>query len=94
MANTKTALKELRKNRKRYLRNRAAKSALKTLIKKFKLAIQNKDLKQAQSLLIEVYSKADKCAKRNIIHWRKAARFKSKLAAKFNELKKTIEGAA
>jgi small subunit ribosomal protein S20 len=88
MANTKSALKEIRKNRRRYLRNKAIRSALKTYIKKLKVSIDKKDLKEAQNLLPEVYSRLDKCAKKNIIHWKKAARFKSRLMAKLNELKK------
>ena len=87
MANTKSALKELRKNNKRYLRNRAAKSALRTLIKKLKVSIEEKNIKEAQKLFPEVYSNIDKCAKKNLIHWKKAARYKSHLAIKLNSIK-------
>lgn len=87
MANTRSALKEIRKNRRRYMRNKAIKSALRTYIKKFRLSIEKNDLKEAQRLLPEVYSRLDKCAKKNIIHWKKAARFKSRLISKLNELK-------
>jgi len=87
MANTKSALKELRKNGKRYASNKAAKSALRTLIKKLKTTIEEKNIKEAQKLFPEVYSKIDKCAKKNIIHWKKAAHYKSQLAVKLNTLK-------
>lgn len=87
MANTRSALKEIRKNRRRYMRNKAIKSALRTYIKKLRLSIEKNDLKEAQRLLPEVYSRLDKCARKNIIHWKKAARFKSRLISKLNELK-------
>jgi small subunit ribosomal protein S20 len=42
---------------------------------------------EAEALLKEVSSMIDKLAKKNIIHWKKAANQKSKLAKKVNALK-------
>jgi small subunit ribosomal protein S20 len=41
---------------------------------------------EAQTLLKEVSAKIDKLAKKNIIHWKKAANQKSKLAKMVNKL--------
>jgi len=48
------------------------------------MAATKKD--EAQALLTEVTSMIDKLAKKNIIHWKKAANQKSKLAKKVNSL--------
>ena len=47
MANTKSAIKNIRKNRARYQQNRAVISRLKTLEKKFHSAIDSKDLESS-----------------------------------------------
>ena len=43
---------------------------------------------EAEGLLKEVTSMIDKLAKKNIIHWKKAANQKSKLAKQVNKLAK------
>lgn len=87
MANTKSAIKELRKNKKRHMKNKAVKSALKTYIKKTKVMIEKNDLKEVQKFLPGVYSKIDKSARHNLIHWKKAARIKSRLTNRMNAIK-------
>ena len=47
MANTKSAIKNIRKNRARYQQNRAVLSRLKTLEKKFYSALDTKDLESS-----------------------------------------------
>ena len=43
MANSKSALKNIRKNRTNYLRNRSVSSRLKTLDKAFQESVESKD---------------------------------------------------
>ena len=75
-----SALKELRKNKKRNLINNAKKSLIKKLSKKFILAVENKNKDDAKTLLSDVFSAYDKAVKTNTIHINKAARKKSSLS--------------
>lgn len=76
MANHKSALKRIRSNEAKRARNRYQHKTTRTLIKKLR-ATSNKS--EAQELLKVVYSKLDRLARKNIIHWKKAANNKSKL---------------
>ena len=77
MANHKSALKRIRSNNTKRLRNRYQHKTTRTFIKKLRTT---KDKAEAQELLKQVSSMLDKLAKRNIIHKNKAANNKSKLA--------------
>ena len=80
MANSNSALKNIRKNKARYLRNRAVTSRLKTLEKHFLSAIERKDKNDAAkagSLFISALEKANKT---NIVHKNKISRKKSRCA--------------
>ncbi len=87
MPHTKSAKKRLRQNLKRRARNRAVKSALKTQIRKVREAIQAGDLGKAEAEFRLAAKKADQAAAKRIIHPNKAARIKSRLAAKIRALK-------
>ncbi|MCS7019446.1 MAG: 30S ribosomal protein S20 [Cytophagales bacterium] len=76
MANHKSALKRIRSNETKRIRNRYQYKTTRTLIKRLR-AMTNKE--EAQALLKVVYSKLDRLARKNIIHWKKAANNKSKL---------------
>lgn len=75
----KSAIKKLRKDRKRTKINRAKKDTLAHAIKKAKKSKSVKDVQIAISLV-------DKAAKTHLIHTNKAARLKSRLA-KLNAVK-------
>ena len=77
MANHKSAIKKVRSDEAKRLRNRYQAKSTRTFIKKLK-ATENKA--EAEELLKKVFSMIDKLAKRNIIHKNKAANNKSKLA--------------
>ena len=83
MANHKSAEKRNRSNEAKRVRNRYQHKTTRTQIKKL-LATTKKD--EAQALLKEVTSMIDKLAKKNIIHWKKAANQKSQLSRKVNAL--------
>ena len=76
MANHKSALKRIRANATKRLRNRYQAKSTRTAIKNIR---NSKDRKEADELLTKVYSMLDKLAKKNIIHKNKAANQKSKL---------------
>mmetsp|Transcript_18354 Transcript_18354/g.59754 ORF Transcript_18354/g.59754 Transcript_18354/m.59754 type:complete len:84 (-) Transcript_18354:35-286(-) len=77
MANHKSALKRIRSNETKRLRNRYQHKTTRNAIKKLR---EVTDKKEAQALFSDVVSMIDKLAKRNIIHDNKAANLKSKLA--------------
>jgi len=83
MANHKSAEKRIRANETKRLRNRYQSKTTRTLIKKLTTTTK-KD--EAQALLKEVSSMIDKLAKKKVIHWKKAANQKSKLAKRVNTL--------
>ncbi|MTI32980.1 30S ribosomal protein S20 [Xanthovirga aplysinae] len=77
MANHKSALKRIRSNNAKRLRNRYYAKTTRTFIKRLR---KTTDKAEAQELYKKVSSMLDKLAKRNIIHKNKAANNKSKLA--------------
>ena len=76
MANHKSAEKRIRANEAKRVRNRYQAKTTRTVIKKLKTTSAKSE---AETLLKEVSSMIDKLAKKNIIHWKKAANQKSKL---------------
>jgi small subunit ribosomal protein S20 len=83
MANHKSAEKRIRANEVKRERNRYQHKTTRTAVKELK-AVTVKS--EAQAKLKDVSSKIDKLAKKNIIHWKKAANQKSKLAKLANKL--------
>ena len=77
MANHKSALKRIRSNDRKRLRNRFQHKTTRNAIRKLRGLT---DKKEAEALFPQVVSLVDKLAKRNIIHANKAANLKSKLA--------------
>lgn len=83
MANHKSALKRIRSNEAKRLRNRYQHKTTRTFVKRLR---NTTDKAEAQELLKTVVSMLDKLAKRNIIHKNKAANNKSKLTKMVNSL--------
>ncbi|MHB1277149.1 MAG: 30S ribosomal protein S20 [Bacteroidia bacterium] len=77
MANHKSALKRIRSNAAKRLRNRYQAKTTRTAIKNLR---KSTDKSAASEMLPTVFSMLDKLAKRNVIHRNKAANQKSKLA--------------
>ncbi len=86
MANSRSALKRVRKTKRETSRNRALKSRLKATRKTALEAIEAGDTKAAQAAYDEFASAADKAAKKGAIHDNKASRLKSRVAMKVNTL--------
>ena len=76
MANHKSALKRIRSNEAKRLRNKYQHKTARTFIKRLR---QTTDKKQGEELLAQVVGMVDKLAKKNIIHKNKAGNIKSSL---------------
>jgi small subunit ribosomal protein S20 len=83
MANHKSALKRIRANAAKRLRNKYQAKTTRTFVKKLK---GTTDKAEAQELFKTVASMLDRLAKKNVIHKNKAANNKSKLAKYVNTL--------
>jgi len=83
MANHKSALKRIRSNEAKRLRNRYQHKTTRTYIKRLR---DTSDKSEAQELLKQVISMVDRLAKKSIIHKNKAANQKSKLTKLVNGL--------
>ena len=81
MANTQSALKNIRKNRTNYLRNRSISSRLKTLDKVFLSSVESKDKEAASQAAKSLISALDKASKSKLVHSNKVSRKKSRCAA-------------
>ncbi|MFD1631239.1 30S ribosomal protein S20 [Pseudopedobacter beijingensis] len=83
MANHKSALKRIRSNAAKRLRNRYQAKTTRTFIKRLRTAATKEE---AVALLPKVTSMLDRLAKKNVIHKNKAANNKSKLTKLVNSL--------
>jgi len=76
MANHKSALKRIRSNEAKRLRNKYQHKTARTFIKRLRNTTEKS---QGEELLVQVTSMIDKLAKKNIIHKNKAGNLKSQL---------------
>ncbi|MDD4801943.1 MAG: 30S ribosomal protein S20 [Syntrophomonas sp.] len=86
MAKSKTPVKRARIAEDNRLRNKAFKSRLKTTIKKYEGSLTSDNADTAKENLVEATSLIDKSVSKGIMHKNTAARKKSNLAKKFNNL--------
>lgn len=83
MANHKSAIKRIRSNDAKRVRNRYFHRTTRNAVKALRT---NNNKKEAQGMLGKVFSLLDKLAKRNVIHKNKAANLKSSLQLHVNKL--------
>ena len=86
MANIQSAKKRIKVTEVKTLRNTMIKSALKTKIKKFEAAIVTGNVENSTVTYASVVKALDMAVTKGILHINKAARRKSRLAAKLNSL--------
>jgi len=86
MANTKSAIKTIRRISRQTLVNKSRKTRFKKAIKKMNLLIENKDKKEAQNFLPKFNSELMKIAKTGIIKKQNASRNISRFTKKINNL--------
>lgn len=85
MANKQSALKELRKAKKRTVRNLRVKRSIKGLAKDILKAIEANDLERAKKLFPTFQKAVDKAAKVQVIKKNTAARKKSRINKKIKQ---------
>jgi small subunit ribosomal protein S20 len=79
VANTRSAMKRIKQNEKRRLRNRAARSTIRSSLKTARTAAAEKSA-QSKEVVLEAIRILDRAVSRGIIHRNTAARKKSALA--------------
>ena len=75
-----TALKRIKQDEKRNLRNRSFKSSVRTALRAFESALTEKDKEKMQTALNNVYSLMDRGVKQGVYKKNKAARAKHRVA--------------
>lgn len=87
MAHSLSAKKRIKQNAKRKITNRARKSQAKTQIKHFEAALAIGDVEAASQQHRLLARKLDKTAATSTMHKKTAARKKSRLVKKLNQIK-------
>ncbi|MEW6490087.1 MAG: 30S ribosomal protein S20 [Thermodesulfobacteriota bacterium] len=87
MANHKSALKKIKQDEKRRLRNKAVRTRYRNLLKAVLSAIESKDAAQAETALKAAGPYLQQAAAKNVIHKNKAARHISRLTQQVAALK-------
>lgn len=82
MAHTLSAKKRIRQSLSRRLRNKVAKSQVKSHVKRVLESVTGQKATEAQTALNKAYQMLDKAGAKRVIHWKTAARKKSRLARK------------
>jgi small subunit ribosomal protein S20 len=86
MPNHKSAEKRVRQNEKRRQINRNNRSSLRTSIKKLRAAMTGGGAKDVNDLLPTTISTIDKAVQKGVLHRNAAARYKSRLTTRVNQL--------
>ena len=90
MANTKSAIRRIRRTRLQASVNRLRKSKYKLAIKKMTMYLENGKIKEAKNFLPKFHSQLMKVAKTGIISKKTASRKISRITKKINKTKKKI----
>jgi len=80
LANTKSAIKNVRKNQRRREINKTRKGTLRTQIKKLRSLVKSKDVEGAAKELVKTISVIDRSIRKGILHKNTAGRYKSRLS--------------
>ncbi len=84
MAHTLSGVRNIRRNEKSRLRNKAVRSELRGQMKKVLAAVAKKDKNASKTALQEAYRLLDKAVAKGVIHKNNASRHKSRLSAHVN----------
>ncbi|MGI8995680.1 MAG: 30S ribosomal protein S20 [Pyrinomonadaceae bacterium] len=88
MPNHQSAEKRMRQNERRRQVNRGNRTRMRTQIKKLRAALSAGDTSALQTALAETVSVIDKSVQKGVLHRNAAARYKSRLTARVNQLAK------
>ena len=86
MPNIKSSVRSVKTDAERRARNFPVKTAVKSSSRKFLEAVEAGKVEESKSLLTEASSTIDKAVAKGVIHKNAAARKKSRLARKLNNL--------
>ena len=86
MPNHKSAEKRMRQNEKRRVINRGNRTKVRTYIKKLRTALDAGKAGEIQSILPEAISVIDKSVQKGVLHKNAAARYKSRLTVRANQV--------
>lgn len=87
MANTSSAQKNVRKNKKQQVKNLQRRNALKTTIKKIRVLLVEKKAQEVEPLLKEVAAQLARAKSKKVLHPKTASRKMSRLAKKYAAIK-------
>ncbi len=83
MAHHKSAKKRIRQGEKRRVHNKYYAKTMRNALREVRAS---EDKSEIQAQLPKLVSMIDRLAKKNIIHWKKAANLKSKLSRNLNKM--------
>jgi len=86
VANIKSAIKRIRQQEKRRVRNAAVRSTVRTAVKSTRGAIEAKQLDEARQALARTIQLLDKAVTKGVLHRNAAARRKSRLTRQLNAI--------
>lgn len=86
MPNHKSAEKRVRQSEKRRAINRGHKTKVRTYIKKLRAALDNGKSDEVQNVLPDAISVIDKSVQKGVLHKNAAARYKSRLTVRANQV--------
>ena len=90
MPNIKSAIKRMKQNEKRRIRNRYFRGRARALVRDARAAIESEDLDQAREATIKAASALDKAAVKGILHENNASRRKGRLMQQLADLEKNL----
>lgn len=95
MANIKSSQKSIKTDEKRRVKNASFKSSIRTAAKKVEKVLKDQagDINEANKAYKILVKRLDTASRKNIVHWKTAARKKSRVAKRVNALaaKKTAQ---
>jgi small subunit ribosomal protein S20 len=86
MPNHKSAEKRVRQSEKRRVINRSHKTKVRTYIKKLRAALETGKTDEVQQILPDAISVIDKSVQKGVLHKNAAARYKSRLTVRANQV--------
>jgi small subunit ribosomal protein S20 len=86
MPNHKSAEKRVRQSEKRRTINRGHKTKVRTYIKKLRAALDSGKSDEVQKVLPDAISVIDKSVQKGVLHKNAAARYKSRLTVRANQV--------
>jgi small subunit ribosomal protein S20 len=89
LANTKSAIKRIKQNHKRRIRNRMFTGRARTFVRQARTSIESGTPEDARSATLTAISALDKAAEKGVIHKNNAARRKGRLMRRLAQMEKT-----